>query len=243
VKTGKFHNPLGYWNNAYHHGAVLQPTIRRPLAVAFEDEGGVLPIHNNGIWVSGHDMGKWKFGYNLTVGNGIGSNLYVKDDNNKKSLGADFEIKPVENLEIGISTYKDELVKGEISPKGDSLVTDLNILIGAAHAAYLSDKFEFIAEYYAVNHSPGGQKEASKSNTGFVYMGLPLKKVTPYLKYDWINFSPTHVYFIPDNKKEFTVGAKYEFTYLSNIKVEFSHLNDEITGTTNAAAISFGIGF
>jgi hypothetical protein len=243
VKMGKFHNPLGYWNNAYHHGAVLQPTIARPLAVNFEDEGGVLPIHNNGIWVSGHDIGKWKFGYDLTVGNGIGSNLYVKDDNNKKSLGTAFEIKPVKNLEFGISTYKDKLIKGEIAQNGDSLATDLSILIGAADMVYLSNKFEFIGEYFLANHQPDGQKKASKVNAGFIYTGLPLKKITPYIRYDWINFPQSHVYYTPDNVKKLTVGAKYEFSYLSNIKLEVSNSHDKINGQTNAAAVSFGIGF
>ena len=45
VEAGRTHTSFGYWNNAYHHGRWLQPTIERPRWVAFEDDGGILPVH------------------------------------------------------------------------------------------------------------------------------------------------------------------------------------------------------
>jgi len=59
---------------------LLQPTISRPLLVKFEDEGGVLPIHNTGLWILGRDIGAMSFGYDFTTGNGIGPNNLVADD-------------------------------------------------------------------------------------------------------------------------------------------------------------------
>ena len=41
VEAGRTHTSFGYWNNAYHHGRWLQPTIERPRWVAFEDDGGI----------------------------------------------------------------------------------------------------------------------------------------------------------------------------------------------------------
>src|SRR4030065_563492 len=30
LRVGRVHTPLGYWNNAHHHGVQLQPTIEKP---------------------------------------------------------------------------------------------------------------------------------------------------------------------------------------------------------------------
>ncbi|MEK6583689.1 MAG: hypothetical protein AABY66_02430, partial [Nitrospirota bacterium] len=37
LRVGRFHTPIGFWNNAYHHGVQLQPTIERPDFLKFED--------------------------------------------------------------------------------------------------------------------------------------------------------------------------------------------------------------
>ena len=49
LSLGRMHTRLGYYNTAYHHGAWLELPISRPRAVAFEDEGGLLPVHLVGI--------------------------------------------------------------------------------------------------------------------------------------------------------------------------------------------------
>ena len=46
---GRFHNPLGFWNTAYHHGAYLQTSISRPAIIDFEDNSGILPTHISGL--------------------------------------------------------------------------------------------------------------------------------------------------------------------------------------------------
>lgn len=51
--VGRFHNPQGYWNTQYHHGAYLQTSIRRPGIEEFDDDGGVLPSHFIGAQLDG----------------------------------------------------------------------------------------------------------------------------------------------------------------------------------------------
>lgn len=50
---GRFHNPIGYWNTHYHHGAYLMTTISRPGAMSYESAGGPLPTHLTGLYVEG----------------------------------------------------------------------------------------------------------------------------------------------------------------------------------------------
>jgi hypothetical protein len=68
---GRFHNPIGYHNPQFHHGAFLQTTIDRPGIVAFEDDGGVLPMHIMGFLVEGsHLFGHLEFAYSFAAGQG-----------------------------------------------------------------------------------------------------------------------------------------------------------------------------
>src|SRR5712691_10876946 len=80
VEVGKQHTPFGYWNTAYHHGMVLQPTIERPTMFLFEDDGGPLPVHTTGLMVDGEDISPLHLGYDILIGNGIGSTP-ISDNN------------------------------------------------------------------------------------------------------------------------------------------------------------------
>lgn len=54
ASLGRYHTGIGYYNNAYRHGAAfLQTTTGRPLLFAFDDQGGVLPIHKVGLSLTG----------------------------------------------------------------------------------------------------------------------------------------------------------------------------------------------
>ncbi len=73
VAVGRQHTTIGYWNPEFHHGALLEPTIDRPIIFLFEDEGGILATHIVGIRISGHEIGSVGLGYDVAVGNGIGA--------------------------------------------------------------------------------------------------------------------------------------------------------------------------
>jgi hypothetical protein len=71
--VGRFHNPLGFWNTQFHHGAFLQPTIQRPGLADFEDDGGVVPMHATGLLLQGsRRIGDRGLSYDLAVGLGPG---------------------------------------------------------------------------------------------------------------------------------------------------------------------------
>lgn len=71
---GRFHNPIGYWNMQFHHGAFLQSTISRPGIMAFETAGGVIPNHLTGfLWEGIHEFGE--AGLYYTIGAGAGPQL------------------------------------------------------------------------------------------------------------------------------------------------------------------------
>jgi len=66
-----FHNPIGYWNTSYHHGAYLQTSISRPAIIGFEDHDGILPIHLAGFLAEGTiEPGERELGYTLALASG-----------------------------------------------------------------------------------------------------------------------------------------------------------------------------
>jgi hypothetical protein len=71
LTAGRFHEALGYYNTAFHHGRILQTTIDRPLFLRFEDSGGAVPTHLVGLWGHGdYDMTPGTLQYDVMVGNG-----------------------------------------------------------------------------------------------------------------------------------------------------------------------------
>lgn len=68
---GRVHNPLGYWNTAFHHGSYLQTSISRPGITEFEHDGGVLPIHLSGLLVDKDvPLEEGRFSINVAIGAG-----------------------------------------------------------------------------------------------------------------------------------------------------------------------------
>lgn len=71
VWLGRFHNPIGYWNTQFHHGAYIENSISRPAIIEFEDDSGVVPIHLAGLLIEGvRSIGKQGLGYSIAFGAG-----------------------------------------------------------------------------------------------------------------------------------------------------------------------------
>lgn len=79
---GRFHNPIGYWNTQFHHGAYLQDSASRPAIVEYEDDDGVLPMHLTGLLIEGvkendgHGLG---YAFALALGPELSDNLEPLD--------------------------------------------------------------------------------------------------------------------------------------------------------------------
>src|SRR5882724_7721278 len=94
VGMGRFHSAIGFYNTAYHHSTWFQTTTGRPFLFEFEDRGGILPIHNVGVTVSGRiPSGALGLHYVAEVGNGHTSRSPVDeavqnvvDENNHKAV-------------------------------------------------------------------------------------------------------------------------------------------------------------
>lgn len=237
VVAGKVHTPLNYWNDTYHHGRVFFPTIDRPLLFAAR----IVPIHTTGVGLQGNDLGKMRFGYNLFVGNGLGSSE-VADNDQAKSVTAAIHIKPVDRVKLGLSYYYDFISEGA-DVHGMIAHTDVNQHLISGSAALFGKKFEFLTEgTVGLNHT-----EMSGTRTtlaGYAYAGYKIKeKFVPYLRYDNIQYQNDEMFYMKNNTQSFVAGFRFEISYLAVIKLEYQHIDYEIGDTVDKVTAQFAIGF
>lgn len=244
---GKHHTPVNYWNDTYHHGKLFYPTIDRPLIFV----ANIIPIHTTGISLQGHDLGKLKFGYDVVVGNGLGS-TEIEDNDKNKSLTIAAHIKPAENLRIGASYYYDIIAKGaavhyhqDDQDRHEDRVVDWRVVqnLFSGSVAYFGPKFEILGEgTLAVNRT---DTTCYKKTFGYyLYAGYKVTdKITPYFRIDDVHFQNGEIFYIKDNKSSFITGINYQINYLANLKLEYQYLYSEITGDRNKISAQIAIGF
>ncbi len=99
---GRMHTGVGYYNTAFNKGEFLETTVDRPFIYAFDDEGGILPMQDVGVSLTGKiPSGKLGLNYVFEVGNGRawgGPNVEVaqnyQDANTSKSVNGGLFMRP-----------------------------------------------------------------------------------------------------------------------------------------------------
>lgn len=199
LSAGRYHTAIGYYNTAYHHSTWLQTTTGRPLLFAFEDQGGILPIHNIGVEAHGIiPSGSLGLHYVAEVGNGRESRNPLADepvqnivtDKTHKAYNLALFARPtrIPGLQAGFSVYRDLLVPFNSFP--------VNETIFAAHAVYSSAKFEWLNEAMVIRHTPQGG-HLFETPGWYTQIARRFGSYEPYFRYQYINASPNEPIF-PD---------------------------------------------
>lgn len=244
---GKHHTPINYWNDIYHHGKLFYPTIARPQVFI----SNIIPLHTTGMGIQGHDLGKYRFGYDIMVGNGLGSED-VQDNDKYKSITLAAHFKPTQNLRIGASYYYDIVSKGaaihqhaDDQDRHEDRVIDWKVKhhLFSGHVAFFGRKFEFLGEgSLAVNHTDSTCYQ--KTFGSYLYAGYKInRKLTLYTRADYVNFEKGEIFFIKDNTSAILAGLTYHINYLANVKLEYEYKNSEITGNNNKISAQIAVGF
>ena len=239
LSIGKHHTPINYWNDTYHHGRVFFPTIGRPILF----EAHIIPIHTTGITFEGLNLGKLKFGYNLMIGNGIGSDE-INDNDKRKSITAGVHIKPINDFRIGLSYYNDVISAGtEIHGGHITINEDVKQQLFTGSLAYFGPKFEVLAEGTFTNSKATVLGNAN-AFVSYLYAGVKVdEKWIPYVRIDNLSYEDDEFYFDNDNTTSIVAGIRYEVSYLAVVKLEYQHSDQEILGSTNKLTAQIAIGF
>ncbi len=222
LQFGRYHTEFGYYNNAYHHSALMQTTLGRPFLFQFEDSGGILPIHSVGMSATGIVSTRLALHYVADIGNGrnpradVNPVQNVTDDNNGKAFNLGFFVKPdwLRGLQFGFSNYHDH-----VTPPGKPNITE-NILF--AHVVYQNSRFEFLNEGVLLRHSIDHTDFTSSIPGFYSQISRRFGNYRPYFRYEYLN--------VPDRDPLFSevrllhgpkVGLRYDLNEFAAFKIEY----------------------
>jgi hypothetical protein len=189
VWIGRFHTPFGYYNTAFHHGQEIATSLRRPRFILFEDQGGVMPNHTVGAWLTGADrLPGGKLTYDVFLGNGqkISSGTIDARSGGVEDGGAIYGGnlgyvfgETLDGLKVGVSGFRSRITD-------DQQVGRITRVDNAGvYFAYDTDRFEHLGEFYRFSDTDlTGRGPPHHSSAGFLQLAWRLPLVTPYARYE-----------------------------------------------------------
>jgi hypothetical protein len=226
LAVGRYHTAIGYYNTAYHHGTWLQTAVGRPRIFEFEDDEGLLPIHNVGFSLSGAiPSGRLGLHYVAQVGNGrryapdAEPVQNVVDNNSFKAVNLALFARPewLPGLQFGASAYFDRL--------NENLLPTVDQTIAAAHVVYVTPAFEWLTEGVLVrDKSSLGTFDSSSVYTQIAHQ---FGKFRPYVRYQFLDGDSNDplVQFADAAgfDQTLSLGVRYDVTDLAAFKVQWDH--------------------
>jgi hypothetical protein len=228
MSFGKYHTPIGYWNDSFHHGAWLQTTISRPEMVKFG--GTFTPIHFVGLLAEGNiPSGGLGLAYRVGLGNGRAAAFSRAGDsgdiNDNRAWVASVLARPSRfyGLQLGGAVYHDKL-----SPLPGQ---NFDEWIESAHLVWTKEHPEFLSEVSNVHHRDLQTLQTYNSQAFYVQLAYRLpwreNKWKPYYRFEYIhrpNAEPvwdmTGTSSVADLVGS-TVGVRYDITNYAAFKGEY----------------------
>lgn len=212
IEAGQFRTAVGYYATAYLRGAWFQTAISRPRMFAFEEDGGVLPLHTIGISASG------------SIPSGPLGLHYVVETGNTRTWGSpepttivghdaiNFSIvarpRSIPGLELGFSDYHDRFAPFpgfNANRRGMS-----------GHVVYVASRFEFLNEGMAA-YLYDVPANATAVWSGF-YSQLAYRvgpNWGPYVRVEKLSVQAPPLFFalfpgLADWRSMYTAGVRYD---------------------------------
>jgi hypothetical protein len=189
VSLGRYHTAIGWYNTAYHHSSWMQTAIGRPFLFEFEDDGGILPIHNVGASVSGQiPAGDLGLRYIVEVGNGRASHAKsdepvqnVADENRGKAVNLAILMRPAKlaGFEAGLSVYYDTLTPDGMPKVGETIL--------AGHAVYQTSDVEWLNEIVLVRNATTGSDHVADTTGFYTQVSKKFGAWRPYARYQYVS--------------------------------------------------------
>jgi len=244
---GRRHTALGYWNETFHHGLLLQPTIERPLALRFEDDGGVLPVHTVGVGLGGRWFRSlWMLDYVTMIGNGRGKTVHevqaLSDENDDKSVALKLSLTrhKASRLQFGPMIYLDVIPADPTVPERAGEIRER---ILGAHVRFRNERFELISEYYNIWHDDEVSGLEFEHPTYYAIAIWRPWSWKPYVGFDRLDLEEGDPYFAGiDRTTRYLVGTRWDLNRFHALKFEYrlDKLSGvDIHGLAIQAAFSF----
>lgn len=245
LAVGRYHTDIGFYNTAYHHSAWLQTAVGRPLLFQFEDNGGILPIHNVGASLSGAiPSGHLGLHYVAEVGNGRASSSpnveavqNVVDENNGKAVNFALFARPnaVRGLQVGFSAYHDSLHPVGIPTIGEEIFD--------AYAVLQRPSFEWLNEALLIRHAVKGGHVFDTPGF-YTQVSKAFGPYRPYFRYQYVNESPQEPMFpFIGLQHGPSLGLRYDASEAVALKLQYDRTMFRQQPSVNDLQLQFAFTF
>ncbi len=232
VEAGRFLTGIGYWNTRYHHGEWLQTSTDRPEVLDFEDDTGLLPIHNVGLSFKGaFPTEALAVDYTLEIANGRGptpDTSQVKiDGNDVKAINASIGVEPgfLPGLRFGGGIYFDDIPENTDAGAG-TVHGPIDEQIASLYGAYNDTRWEVMGEYFWIDHEEAGV--SADSSGWYVQLGRHLGDWTPYARVDAVDRSNLDTYYeTTDNGFTYAAGLRWDIGKHVALTVQYEHADTD----------------
>ncbi len=247
ISAGRGHTAIGFYNTAFHHSTWLQTTTGRPFLFEFEDRGGILPVHNVGVTVSGQIPSRsLGLHYVAEVGNGRESRRPLVSepvqnevaDQNRKAFNFALFAKPeaVHGLQTGFSIYRDVLAPANSQKISESIL--------AAHAVLIRPNYEWLNEVLLDRHAVIGSSAVFNTSAFYTQISRQFAAYRPYFRYQYLNAADNEPVF-PDVQLEHgpSVGLRFDASESVALKFQYDYTflrnKPGVNGLTLQAGFTF----
>lgn len=225
LSVGRYHTAIGFYNTAYHHSTWFQTATGRPFLFAFEDQGGILPIHNVGASMTGKiPSGRLGFHYVAEVGNGRAYKTTeavqnTVDENTHKAVNFAVYARPeaIPGLQAGFSVYHDLLTPVVPPNVGETTF--------AVHAVYTGLSFEWLNEALVIRHALEGTPRVFHTPGFYTQVSKRFGSYRPYLRYQYVNAAASEPIFSPLVGLQHgpSVGLRYDWSEFVALKLQYDY--------------------
>jgi hypothetical protein len=218
----------------------------RPFIFAFEDQCGILPVHNVGVSATGR-IPSSIFGlhYVAEIGNGRASRSRldepvqnVIDENNHKAVNFAIISRPdrLAGLQTGFSIYHDVLEPQGLPKTAEDIM--------AAHVVYTTNRFELLNEAILIRHSLDGTPIAYHSPAFYTQLSHRWGMVRPYFRYQYFNTANQEPIFGDLGRINGpSVGLRFDPSEFGAFKVEYDRTERRNLPATNGVGLQLAFTF
>jgi hypothetical protein len=228
VKLGREHSPNNRWNRRYHHGRWLWTSATQPFLARFEDDGGLLPVHQIGLEAGGgFALAPGRLDYVAVVSNGRGrtpeeiTNFADRNDEKAYDLGFSFAPARFEGFTLGANVYLDEIPPDNDVPSRRHSIREI---IGSGFVEKALGRVELLGEYAFLAHKERGTHRNTPNQSGYLQAGYHVDDFTPYVRFDINDMASADPFFAQSganvDRWETVLGVRYDLAEFAALTLE-----------------------
>lgn len=253
--VGRFHNPQGYWNTQYHHGAYLQTTINRPGIEQFDDMGGVIPSHFVGVQLDSTQPVGNEGSLRSELGLGVGGELDEMGLESPLLVGPQRSSKMTASLRLSYMPWEAELDsfgvflgQNRIPAKELDFREVHQIVAGISANTYLKDLRLTGSIFFVHDELEGGTADGGNGGFANAYLQAEYQlnpAWTPYARTEGSRGDADDPYLMQFHdfvRARGLLGLRRDFGRKQALKVEYTRSRIE-AGRYNELAIQWSMVF